>query len=110
MAVKDAPEPQSSKWLEVTFKVLSALVVPILAWAIQLQVSLAVLNTEVTALKESRNQIRVQYDDVNRQYNSLLSDVRSMNGTIREIQGATNYVRETVTDMRNEIRSNQARR
>lgn len=103
-------QPDSSRWTELLFKVLSGLVVPILAWAIHLPVSLAVMNTEIIGLKESNVQLRDQYTQVSRQYDQLTSEVRSMGGTVREIQVTTSYVRETITEMRNEARGNNGTR
>jgi hypothetical protein len=75
-------EIMNSKWTDLAFKILSALVIPLLLWGVRLEVSKAVTNEKVTALEQKVRAAEAIKDGVTANTNTL--------GRVEEKLDATN--------------------
>lgn len=91
------------KWLEWFFKILSALVIPLLLWGIHLEVSNAVMRSELNALKDRVRQTEVRLEQLSRQHNQLVDAVQETTSSMRELRASVGFIRDIIQEIRNEI-------
>lgn len=94
---------EPSKWADWIFKVLSALVLPLVLWGVHLQVSNAVMQSELNGLKEQFRQAGTRMEQLSRQHNQLVDAVQETTASMRELKVSVGFIRETIQEIRNGI-------
>jgi Tfp pilus assembly protein PilO len=75
----------NSKWTDLAFKILSVLVIPVLGWAISLQVSQAVQNEKIARLETEVQAAKAIKDGVVANTNTLGRMEEKLDGTNRRL-------------------------
>lgn len=92
-----SPEPNTShesKWLDIGFKIISILVIPLLAVGINLYTETTVLKERVGFLQQKLVESDAQVATVNSRLTGLADTLQTTSGDLREIRAILSILRE----------------
>ncbi len=84
-------------WLELGWKFLTILVVPILGVGISLYTEATVTREKIAQIQRRLDEDRVQIDSVNTRINQIALTVQDTNGQVRELRTVLDIIRAQVT-------------
>ena len=91
-----ATAASKGKWLDLAFKILSILVIPLLLWGITLEVSQAVQNEKITRLEQDVKSAKAIRDGVNANANALGRVEEQLNGTNKRLDEIRDDIRRSL--------------
>ena len=84
-------------WLELVWKFLTILVIPILGVGISLYTEATVTREKIAQIQRRLDEDRTQIDSVNARINQIALTVQDTNGQIRELRTLLDFIRMQVT-------------
>lgn len=91
-----------SKWVDIGFKVLSTLAIPILVVGINLYTEVTVQKEKISQLQQRLTDTDAQIVTVNNRLNQSLSLLQETNGELREIRAVMGIIRDRVETQRSQ--------
>ena len=85
------------KYIDTATKVLAALVIPLIVWGVKLEVNMAVMKSEQTAIEAELETIKLENK-------SVLQSVQENNTAMRELSVTMTYIKERVDEIRKEVK------
>lgn len=84
-------------WLELVWKFLTILVIPILGVGISLYTEATVTREKIAQIQRRLDEDRTQIESVNTRINQIALTVQDTNGQIRELRTVLDFIRMQVT-------------
>ena len=85
------------EWLEVGWKVLTILVIPMLGIGVSMYTEASLTRERIVTIQRRLDEDRVQIESVNTRINQIALTVQDTNGQIRELRSVLELIRSQVT-------------
>ena len=90
------PAPNTAKWTDLAFKVLSVLVIPLVLWGVKLEVGQAVQNEKIAHLEAEVAAAQAIKDGVTANTAALARVEEKLNGTNSRLEDIRNDLRRSL--------------
>lgn len=92
-----ATTSKSVDWLEVGWKVLAVLILPVLGIGVSMYTEASLTREKITQVQRRLDEDRTQIESVNARINQISLTVQDTNGQIRELRTVLDIIRTQVT-------------
>lgn len=91
------PEPSKTNWTDLGFKILSVLVLPLLAIGVSMYTDASVTRERISQIQAQQSDHRTQIESVNTRINQIAMTVQETNGQVRELRTVLDIIRSQVS-------------